>query len=313
LASLILAIMVVPIIASLTIEILSRTPVSLKEGMISLGATKWETVKHVGLPFARLGILAAVMLGLGRALGETMAITMVIGNSYMWPFANPSIFAPATTITSKIASEFYEATSAIYVGSLIELSLILLVITLATNALFRYVINKTNRGLSANEVGLAQECGSAHNIAFPCNNHHSDSSAVVDHWLRYCHGASAINLEFLTDTPAPYGESGGGIANAILGTLIINAMASLFGIPVGMLTGMYLSEYANSGKFSSVIRASVESFSGVPSIIFGIFAFTLIVTTVQHYTAMAAAFASGIDDGPYCRKGDGGVDACGLG
>lgn len=146
LASLILAMMVVPIIASLTIEIISRTPVSLKEGMISLGATKWETVKHVSLPFARLGILAAVMLGLGRALGETMAITMVIGNSYMWPFANPSIFAPATSITSKIASEFYEATSAIYVGSLIELSLILLVITLVTNVLFRYVIKKTNRG-----------------------------------------------------------------------------------------------------------------------------------------------------------------------
>jgi len=74
-------------------------------------------------------------------------------------------------------------------------------------------------------------------------------------WIIGCviaNGASAINLEFLTDTPAPYGESGGGIANAILARSIINAMASLFGIPVGMLTGMYLSEYANSGKFSSV-------------------------------------------------------------
>ncbi len=146
LASLILAIMVVPIIASLAIELLSRTPVPLKEGMVSLGATKWETVRVVGLPFARMGILAAVILGLGRALGETMAITMVIGNSYMWPFSNPSIFAPATTITSKIASEFYEATSAIAVGSLIELSLILLIITLITNGVFRHVINKTDKG-----------------------------------------------------------------------------------------------------------------------------------------------------------------------
>jgi len=107
-------------------------------------------------------------------------------------------------------------------------------------------------------------------------------------------GFSAINLEFLTGIPAPYGESGGGIANAIFGTLIINAMASVFGIPVGILTGMYLSEYATRGKFSSAIRTSVESFSGVPSIIFGIFAFTIIVTNVRHYTALAAAFALGI-------------------
>ncbi len=104
-------------------------------------------------------------------------------------------------------------------------------------------------------------------------------------------GISAINLEFITGVPAPYGESGGGIANAIFGTLIINAMASIFGIPVGILTGMYLSEYATKGKFSSAIRTSVESFSGVPSIIFGIFAFTIIVTNVRHYTALAAAFA----------------------
>ncbi len=107
-------------------------------------------------------------------------------------------------------------------------------------------------------------------------------------------GMSAINLEFITAVPAPYGESGGGIANAIYGTLIINAMASAFGIPLGILTGTYLSEYATAGKFSSIVRVSVESFSGVPSIIFGIFAYTLIVVTVRHYTALAAAFALGL-------------------
>ncbi len=107
-------------------------------------------------------------------------------------------------------------------------------------------------------------------------------------------GISAISIEFLTSLPAPFGQEGGGIANAIFGTLIINAMASLFGLPVGILTGMYLSEYATKGKFSSIVRISVESFSGVPSIIFGIFAFTLIVMSVRHYTALAAAFALGL-------------------
>jgi phosphate transport system permease protein len=107
-------------------------------------------------------------------------------------------------------------------------------------------------------------------------------------------GISAINLEFLTSLPAPFGESGGGIGNAILGTLIINAMASIFGIPVGILTGMYLSEYDRNSRLGTLVRTVVESLSGVPSIIFGIFAYSLIVLTVKHYTAVAAAFALGL-------------------
>jgi len=107
-------------------------------------------------------------------------------------------------------------------------------------------------------------------------------------------GVSAINLEFLTSLPAPFGESGGGIGNAILGTMIINAMACLFGIPVGILTGMYLSEYDRISRLGAVVRTVVESLSGVPSIIFGIFAYSLIVLTIRHYTAIAAAFALGL-------------------
>jgi phosphate transport system permease protein len=144
-ASMILTIMVIPIVSSISIDLLASTPLSLKEGMISLGATKWETMRHVGIPFAKIGILGAVILGLGRALGETMAVTMVIGNSYSWPFASVSIFSPATTITSKIASELYEATSATHVASLIELALVLLIITLAINSVARLIINRATR------------------------------------------------------------------------------------------------------------------------------------------------------------------------
>jgi phosphate transport system permease protein len=143
LASLVLAIMVIPIISSLTIELLSRTPSALKEGMISLGSTKWETIRHVGLPFARLGIFAAIILGLGRALGETMAVTMIIGNSFQWPFSSGSIFSPATTITSVIATQLYEAFSTLQISSLIELSLILLVVSLLINSMSRLIINRT--------------------------------------------------------------------------------------------------------------------------------------------------------------------------
>lgn len=107
-------------------------------------------------------------------------------------------------------------------------------------------------------------------------------------------GISVINLEFLTALPAPFGEAGGGIGNAILGTLIINAMASLFGMPIGILIGIYLSEYDQGSRLGSLVRTVVESLSGVPSIIFGIFAYSLIVLTVRHYTAVAAAFALGV-------------------
>lgn len=134
LASLILTIMITPMISSLSIEICSRVPLSLREGMFALGATKWEVLTHVTFPFARRGIIAAVILGLGRALGETMAVTMVIGNSYIWPFKSISLFAPATTITSKIASEFPESvTNLMYNSSLISLALVLFIFSISIN------------------------------------------------------------------------------------------------------------------------------------------------------------------------------------
>jgi phosphate transport system permease protein len=145
LAVIVLTIMVIPIVSSLTIELISKTPIALKEGMISLGATKWETIKHIALPFARLGIFAAVILGLGRALGETMAVTMVIGNSYSLPFPFGSLFWPSITITSKVASEWYEAAPGIEVSSLIEMALVLLLITVVINVVSRYMIKRISK------------------------------------------------------------------------------------------------------------------------------------------------------------------------
>jgi phosphate transport system permease protein len=107
-------------------------------------------------------------------------------------------------------------------------------------------------------------------------------------------GASVLSWEFISSLPKPFGESGGGIGQAILGTFLINALASVWGIPVGIITGMYLSEYDRTSRLGSVVRTVVESLAGVPSLIFGVFAFSLIVLTVKHYTALAAAFALGL-------------------
>jgi phosphate transport system permease protein len=107
-------------------------------------------------------------------------------------------------------------------------------------------------------------------------------------------GVSVMSIEFLTSLPAPFGSSGGGIGNAIIGTLIINLFASGLGIPLGILTGIYLAEYAYDSKMGSAVRTIVESLSGVPSIVIGLFAFTLIVLTFRHYTGVAATLALGI-------------------
>ncbi len=138
-ASLILSIMIIPYSASLGREVISLVPADLKEAALSLGATRFEVIRKVVLPYARSGILAGVLLSLGRALGETMAVTMVIGNSNMLP---KSIFAPANTMASIIANEFTEATGKVYLASLVEIALVLFVVTAIINIAGKVIIIK---------------------------------------------------------------------------------------------------------------------------------------------------------------------------
>jgi phosphate transport system permease protein len=138
-ASLVLAIMIVPYSASLSREVIGLVPADLKEAAFSLGATRFEVVRKVVLPYARSGIIAGVLLSLGRALGETMAVTMVIGNSNTLP---KDIFGPANTMASIIANEFSEATGAVYLASLIEIALVLFVVTAVINIVGKIVIVK---------------------------------------------------------------------------------------------------------------------------------------------------------------------------
>ncbi|MBJ6723195.1 phosphate ABC transporter permease subunit PstC [Geomonas sp. Red875] len=133
----ILMIMVVPIITSITREVLLAVPQSQKEAAIALGATRWETIMMAVLPYGRSGIMGAAILGLGRAVGETMAVTMVIGNA---PQISASLLSPAYTMPSVIANEFAEAVSKLHTAALMEIGLMLLVVTLIINALARLLI-----------------------------------------------------------------------------------------------------------------------------------------------------------------------------
>jgi phosphate transport system permease protein len=133
----ILAIMILPTIASVSREVLRAVPNSYREGALALGATEWEALRDVVLPFARSGLIGAVILGLGRALGETMAVTMVIGNN---PDIRASLFAPAYTMASVVANEFAEATSDLHLAALAEIGLLLFVVTLLLNIVARLLV-----------------------------------------------------------------------------------------------------------------------------------------------------------------------------
>jgi phosphate transport system permease protein len=142
-AGLVLAIMILPTIASISRDVLLAVPREQREGLLALGATHWEVISTVVLPFARAGILGAVILGLGRALGETMAVTMVIGNRGE---LSPSLFALADTMASVIANQFTEASYPLYLSALVELGLVLFGVTIVLNILARWLVWRVNGG-----------------------------------------------------------------------------------------------------------------------------------------------------------------------
>ena len=136
-AGIILAIMIVPVIASITREVMTAVPQNQREAVLALGATRWEMIRMGVLRNARIGIVGGVILGLGRALGETMAVTMLIGNR---PEVSKSLFAPGYTMASVIANEFTEATGDMYLSALVEIGLALFIVTLIVNALARLLV-----------------------------------------------------------------------------------------------------------------------------------------------------------------------------
>jgi phosphate transport system permease protein len=135
--------MILPTIVAVSVEVMRTTPEAVREAALALGATKWEAVMMAVIPHSRAGILGAVLLGLGRALGETMAVTMVIGNS---PQIATSLFAPGYTLPAVIANEFAEATSNVHIAALAGLGLLLFATTFLLNAGARLLVNAVQKG-----------------------------------------------------------------------------------------------------------------------------------------------------------------------
>src|SRR5919202_2403829 len=153
-AGVILAIMILPTVTAVSREVLRAVPNTQREGMLALGATRWETIRDAVLPYARSGIVGACILGLARALGETMAVTMVIGNSSTQIRA--SLFTPGYSLASAIANQFTEADKAIYFSAIVEIALVLLLVAAIMNVAARLLLWSVARGPSGSATRVAE-------------------------------------------------------------------------------------------------------------------------------------------------------------
>lgn len=328
--SVVLAVMILPIITSIARDIFQQAPRLQQEGALALGATKWEMIKLAVLPFAKSGIVSASMLGLGRALGETMAVLMILSPGFTFGI---NIFKASQnqTIAANIAAQYPEA-NGLGVSALIGTGLVLFVISFVVN----FVARKIAVNTSANRLNifakfkkfvksikskkLNQVSSSVSSVSSVLVSS-SSTSPVIDfdkfsptrssialrkrkdflmHVLIFLsfivaiiplaslllttivHGVKRFNIDFLTHNMTyvvggnATGTGGyGGILHAIIGTLEITLGAMVISIPIGLMCAVYLIEYAHGKRIARVINLMVDVMSGIPSIVAGLFAFSM--------------------------------------
>ncbi|MBM3983113.1 MAG: phosphate ABC transporter permease PstA [Planctomycetes bacterium] len=320
-AGLVLAVMILPYITALSFDVCQAVPRSQREGSLALGATRWQTIWNVVLPFARPGIIAACFLALGRAAGETMAVTMVIGNAEYLRFG---IAATGDSIPSLIAGRLHE-TSAADVDKravLIALGLLLLVITLVMNvgarALLRWASKpraRPGRAVSVIEDPNYQLAPAPPEQTVRARKRaaRTDKAMMVVLW--FCQlltvvplflilgyitykGAGHVSTTFFTNLP---NDKPPGLYHALIGSVTLVGLAAAFAIPVGMLAAIFLSEYKNY-RLVKPVRFVSEMLGGVPSIVIGVFAYAILVYPFWFavgqkgwgYSAWAGGFALAI-------------------
>ena len=291
-AGLIMAIMILPIVSSISREVMATVPAQDKEAALALGATRWEMIRIAVLPYSRAGISGAAMLGLGRAIGETIAVTIVIGNA---PNVAESIFSQGYTLAAVIANEFSEAASdPTHRAALIAAGLVLFVLTLLVNAIARYYVNRAARGKRTVPHGdgrmttLAPVSGRRradrprHRAASRSRSTARRRSCRWSSSSTTCikEGIGAWSVDFFTTDPTGrFLGDPGGIKSAIIGTILMVALASAIAIPFGIGVALYLVEYGKGSRFANLVRYFVDVMTGVPSVVFGLFVYIVLVVT----------------------------------
>jgi phosphate transport system permease protein len=343
-ATIVLTIMIIPTIASLSREALLAVPRIHRESALSLGATRWESTRLGVLRSARGGITAGVILGLGRALGETIAVTMVIGNIFILP---GTLFSPGATLASWIVDTFTDATPGIDRSAVVELALLLLVITLGINVVARWLLRRTpdaeGEGPTAGPQGKSRRrwLARAHRHQAPPPAAAAGPTTGDAGWRRRAvegaparrarrrvvewtvialavgslvlalapfasvivtaaerGGSLVLRPSFYTSLP-PIGCNPhpgltcqvGGIGPEIQGTLIMLGLGALIAVPSGVLIGIYLAEYGRN-RFARAVSLLADVMTGVPTIILGVFVFTLFL--YFDHDAALSALAGGV-------------------
>lgn len=282
-ASVILGIMALPTIVSVSEDALSAVPKDFREASLGLGATRFQTISRVLLPAAASGISAAVVLGMGRAIGETMAVMMVAGNSAIIPSPLWDILSPIRTLTATLGIELAEVSAgSMHYHALFGIAVILLVITLLVNLASRFVTKRIEQGKALFVLP---------SLPFRISPHITEKAAFAGIYLGtfavlavlavilgniFINGIPAVTWEFLTESPKDLGRSGG-IFPAIIGTLELVFGAILIALPIGIGAAVYLNEYAGSSRITSLLRTGIDLLSGTPSIVFGVFGFAFLV------------------------------------
>lgn len=337
--SLLLGIMALPTIVSVSEDALRAVPRAYREASLAMGATRWETTSKVVIPAAVSGIASAAILGIGRAVGETMAVMMVTGNANIVPDPIWNVFSYLRTITATLALEMPEVVvGSTHYSALFLLALILMVIVLAVNLVARAVVKRIEmkfRGEAkdrALKLTLGKKGSKKFKLAIKVavlvlflymalSLFVSDSLAVfgaavlaaailgfalfvkrlprmtIQKLANACLLASALfcvailviilgdiiinavpslNWNFITEYPSSGGRSGG-IWPAIEGTLKLIAGTALIALPLGILSGVYLTEYAKKGKLTAVMGQAIDVLNGTPSIVFGLFGMSALV------------------------------------
>lgn len=299
--SILLAVMAIPTITSVAEDAISSVPREFREGSLALGANHWQTVKNVVVPGALPGISAAIILGMGRAIGETMAVLMVTGNAAVIPDPITDVFSPVRTLTGTLGIEMGEvAFGSTHYHALFGVAVVLLFITLAINSAARIVISRIQgpQGTArptAHRAFVAAASRIAHAVSAPFGGVVSPrtsqrcafflislSVVIVLAALGMIlfgivvNGAGAISWEFLTGSPRDLGRAGG-IFPAIVGTFYLVGGGLAIALPLGIATAIYLIEYTAETPLTRSIRAAVDLLNGTPSIVFGLFGFAFLV------------------------------------
>lgn len=340
-ATIVLAVMILPTIAAVSRESLRAVPRVYRESALSLGATRWEATRMAVIKPARSGIIAGIILGLGRALGETIAVAMVIGNIFILP---GTLFSPSTTLASWIVVNFSEVGPGLEMSALLELALILLVITILVNVIARLLLRRLNTAPSSNGNGYGNGNGAAprrwvDRLHLPGRTRYSPEAAqpladpdwrnrLADRmpyrlrrrrsfnwimvalsvvcvliaivplasviWTAVDKGGSAVIQPSFYTSEYPQGCtpranvtcSLGGIGPAIQGTFLMLGLGALIAIPIGLLAGIYLSEYGRN-RFARTVSFLADVMTGLPTILIGVFVFVLFLY-FDHNSALSA-------------------------